>query len=393
MKSWNNAGSPRNRIWLTPAVTAGVTGFLAMCVLAFQRPLKNIDDVVLRAVMAFACMESSIVVLLVTGLVIGKYAQNRREQVRFGRRSALQNLFAQQGDPQAAIEAANRWPNEFLAVAQDALSLLSGAQREWVKNVLRRSGWHARLLQDATDAEPARAARAVRFLGYLESDESQSSAELALVHASPLVRFAARQVILANGRLDLKLNVLRSLPLVDLWERIAMFHSIPANSPALMLFLRDAFQPGEEQLALIALELLSSIRRIVPVMVPSTLARAENIELRIRFFKAIPYCGTDRDVSVILREGLHDDDWRVRAMAAQACASLRPEGLVDDLFALCQSFSNPAEAAHAARALAVGGSEEKRRLQHLCASGSPATRQITAAVLEAQLLRTAGAQS
>jgi hypothetical protein len=143
-------------------------------------------------------------------------------------------------------------------------------------------------------------------------------------------------------------------------------------------------------LALVALDLLNSIRRMVPVIVPSVLAQAGNVEVRIRYFKALPYCATDRDVSAVLKEGLQDADWRVRAIAAGACANLRPQNLADDLLTLCESFSNPAEAAHAARALAALGGESTKRLQYLCASGSAVTRQVAATVLERQMLRPTG---
>ena len=235
--------------------------------------------------------------------------------------------------------------------------------------------------------------RAARVLGELDGEECRGAVQAALAHVSPQVRFAARRATLANGPVEEKLKVLCSLSPLALWERIVLFHSIPADSPAVPRFLGEAFQRGEEPLALIALELLYSIRRLVPVTIPSELARADNSEVRIRFFKALPYCATGRDLALILREGMRDADWRVRAMAAEACASLRPEGVADDLMAMCQSFTNAAEAAHAARALSALGGAARRRLQSLATSGSAATRQIAAEVIEKQLLETAGVQS
>ena len=83
-----------------------------------------------------------------------------------------------------------------------------------------------------------------------------------------------------------------------------------------------------------------------------------------------------------LRLGLTDSDWRVRAMAAQACGQFRAAALAGRLLEMCRSFENPAEAAHAARALAALGGEGWLRLQEVANSKTDVARQIATEAVE-----------
>jgi len=87
-----------------------------------------------------------------------------------------------------------------------------------------------------------------------------------------------------------------------------------------------------------------------------------------------------------LQAGLADADWRVRAMAARACAHFRPAVLVDRLLSICRNFANPAEAGHAARALASLGGEAWLRLQEIAYNEPGLARYIATEAVERHIL-------
>jgi hypothetical protein len=73
-------------------------------------------------------------------------------------------------------------------------------------------------------------------------------------------------------------------------------------------------------------------------------------------------------------------------MAARACAHFRPAILLDRLLEMCRSFSNPAEASHAAKALAALGGEGWLRLQEVANSDPGLARHIATEAVERHML-------
>jgi len=128
----------------------------------------------------------------------------------------------------------------------------------------------------------------------------------------------------------------------------------------------------------------------MPVAVPAALAQSPNLEVRIKFFRALPFLpvwgdGEDDPIE-LLGAGLRDTDWRVRAQAAKACGAVRAATLAPALIAMCGSFENPAEAGHAARALAALGGGAWNSLQNVAVQGEGAGSRIAAEVMERRLI-------
>ena len=167
---------------------------------------------------------------------------------------------------------------------------------------------------------------------------------------------------------------------------MVLFHFAPVDSPLLPAFVTRALRSGEDQRILAALELVLTQQRLFPAPAPMRLARAANPEIRIKFFKALPFLQLAGEVPLVLQAGLEDPDWRVRAMAARACAHFRPAALTDRLLEMCRRFEHPSEAAHAARALATMGGEGWLRLQDIANSADASARHIATEAVERHIL-------
>src|SRR5260370_34790947 len=100
---------------------------------------------------------------------------------------------------------------------------------------------------------------------------------------------------------------------------------MPADR-ALHDFLAKALASGEDERILVALEFVLTRQRLLLFPVPARLAQSRNPEIRIKFFRALPFLRLEESADSVLEPGLHDPDWRVRA-PARACASLLGESL------------------------------------------------------------------
>jgi hypothetical protein len=180
--------------------------------------------------------------------------------------------------------------------------------------------------------------------------------------------------------------VLDGLCSLPFWERIILLQLVPAD-PTFDDYLAKALASGDDERILVVLEFVLTRQRLLLFPAPAGLARLRNVEVRIKFFRALPFLRLEEGYSV-LEAGLHDPDWRVRALAARACGYLRSEALAWRLLEMCASFEDPAEAGHAARALAALGGEEAlggkgwNRLQEVVAPGAGAGHRIAAEAME-----------
>ena len=179
--------------------------------------------------------------------------------------------------------------------------------------------------------------------------------------------------------------MLDSLCSLPFWERIILFQLAPADS-TLHDYLAKALASADDERILVALEFVLTRQRLLLFPVPAELAQSRNVEVRIKFFRALPFLRLEEGIDSVLEPGLRDPDWRVRALAARACGYLRAEALAWRLLEMCASFEDPAEAGHAARALAALGGEGWNRLQQVVPSGDGAGHRIAAEAMERRML-------
>ena len=252
--------------------------------------------------------------------------------------------------------------------------------------MLEASAPYRQLLLEAAGASPGPVIRAVTLLGRLENPEARAAVRRCLKHRAEAVRRAARKAIVIGGEEDARRQVLDGVCSLPFWERIILFQLVPTDS-MLHDFLAKGLASDDDERILVALEFVLTRQRLLLFPVPVKLAQSRNVEVRIKFFRALPFLRLEEGVYSVLEPGLHDPDWRVRALAARACGYLRAEALVWRLLEMCASFDDPAEAGHAARALAALGGEGWDRLQEVVAAGRGTGHRIAAEVMGREVPR------
>jgi hypothetical protein len=346
----------------------------------------DIDDPTLRYAVAFIVVQTGILVALVLGLVVSKVVRTKWESVRSARIRRFEDLITQPDTESALLETSRKYPNEFLSVIENSLHLLKGPVRNRLMDLLEASPAYQKVLEAAKARDPRRAIRAITLLGQLDNVTARAAAYKGLDHPSDAVKLAARKAVLMGGEETAKRAVVEGIGKLPLWQRVLMFHLVPADSTLLAGFLSESLRCGDEEKILTAFELVLTQQRLLPIPVPSGLSASPNLEIRIKFFKALPFLYVDDDVRQVLQRGLDDSDWRVRAMAARACGQFRAAMFAPRLFEMCQSFADPSEARHAARALAALGGEAWLQLQRVGNSGTDVARQIATEAVERHML-------
>ena len=366
-------------------VVAVLIGYI-LSVIAVAQWLNVFADPFMRYASAFVIVQfgalGSIGVLLITGKFIRVKWEYRRE----ARIRKLEQLLAATDSEREALTAAGKWPEEFLTVVNYTLQSIRGSARERVIRLLEATALYPSLLQQTLSRNPDRAIRAITLLGQLETPEARAAVNRALEHPAETIRQAARKVIMQGSDPDAQRRLFETFAKLPAWQRLVLYHFAPPETALLPQFVAKALQSVSETRILIALELVLTRQRFLPCALPMSLARAANPEIRIKFFKALRFLRLDGDLVRALQIGLADSDWRVRAMAAQACGQFRTANLAERLLAICRKFENPAEAAHAARALAALGGEGWLRLQEVANSETEIARQIATETVERHML-------
>jgi len=370
---------------IEPLLVSGTLACYAACVLAVAGWLRGVDDPMVRYALAFIVVQIAIQAGLILGLVVSKDLRSRRDRARAARRRSLEELLARPDSSRETLEMAAEWPDDFLSVVENAMHALAGSARRRIAELLEASAPYRQLLIEAAGASPGPVIRAVNLLGRLENPGARAAVGRCLKHRAEAVRRAARKAIVIGGEEDARRQVLEGVCSLPFWERIILFQLVPADS-MLHDFLAKGLASDDDERILVALDFVLTRQRLLLFPVPVKLAQSRNVEVRIKFFRALPFLRLEEEVDSVLEPGLHDPDWRVRALAARACGYLRAEALVWRLLEMCASFDDPAEAGHAARALAALGGEGWDRLQEVVASGRGTGHRIAAEVIERRML-------
>ncbi|HLK47577.1 MAG TPA: HEAT repeat domain-containing protein [Bryobacteraceae bacterium] len=348
--------------------------------------LDDLSDPFVQYTSAFVLVQFSVLTAIGLLLIVGKLMRVKWEWRRASRVRKLEELLAAADAEAAALEAARRWPEEFLTVVNSTLQSIRGSERKRVIRLLEASALYPSLLKQTLSRNPDRAIRAITLLGQLDTPEARAAVARGLQHPAETIRQAARKAIMQGNDPAAQRKLLDEFPRLPAWQRLIIFHFAPSEAALLPQFVAEALQSEDENRILIALELVLTRQRFLPCVLPLRLARAENAEVRIKFFKALRFLRLEADVMKALQLGLGDADWRVRAMAAQACGQFRAAALAERLLGMCRTFENPAEAAHAARALAALGGEGWLRLQEVANSETDQARQIATEAVERHML-------
>jgi HEAT repeat protein len=352
------------------------------------------DNLYARYALACVLVQSSTLMLVTAGLFAGKAIALRlgaRRQRRMDRIAEQMVRYALSSETEAALlENADRYPAEFLKVWEGSLTTVRGPARERVVNLLSKTGLDQRLRSRVAGADPGRAVWAISLLRELNEPSSLRVIEEALAHPAETVRASACIALAAHGSETQQDKVFALLPALPFWQRIVLFQQVRADSPALDKYLSHAFRSADHTVVLAALEFVLSRQRMQPVGSAAGMASASDVEVRIKFFKALPFLATAEDPASLVETGLQDPDWRVRAMAARACGALRLAPLTAILVERLAASEQAAEVGHLARALASFGGESLLRLRAFTTSNNDLTRSVTAEVLEKAMLAPGG---
>lgn len=372
---------PRIAQVLVFAILAAYTA----CVCVTARWL-SIQDVFVRYAFAFVVVQCTILSIVGLSLIASKHVRLRWEWRRATRIRELEERLTDPGSDSSVMELSRKWPEEFLTVVESALAALKGSARQRVVSLFEASTPYRRLLGQTLNRDPSLAIRAVSMLGQLDSDQARAAVRLGAEHRAEVVRQAAHKAIMQGTDRNAQRALLDSFGRMSPWQRLVMFHFAPNDSTLLPGFVSDALHSGNDERVLMALQLVLTQQRLLLSPAPAALAVSPNSEIRIKFFKALPFLQPEGDIIRTLQFGLGDSDWRVRAMAARACGHFRPAVLVDRLLEICRAFANPAEAAHAARALAALGGEGWLRLQEIAHNEPGLARYIATEAVERHIL-------
>ena len=377
-----------SRNW--PRIVQGLVALIALCygglVILVAQWLERLDDPFVRYAVSFVTVQCTILGILVLFLIASKHVRLRWEWLRASRIRKLEEMLIDPQKDRDLLRASRKWPEEFLTVAENAVAALKGSARGRVEHLLEHSAVYGKLLTQTTHRDPGRAIRAICLLGQLESQAARAAVQQGLIHRTEAGRQAARKAVLQGSDLAAQHDLLEQIPRMSAWQRLIMLHFAPADSELLPGFITEAMQSGNEGRILVALELVLTQQRLFLAPAPASLARSANPEIRIKFFRALPFLDLEGDLVKVLQAGLDDADWRVRAMAARACGHFRPAMLVERLLKMCRTFANPPEAAHAARALAAMGGEGWLRLQSMAHTEVGNARHIATEAVERHLL-------
>ncbi len=366
-------------------VVAVLIGYI-VCVVVVAQFLDMFADPFMRYASAFVIVQFGVLGSIALLLIAGKFIRVKWEWRREARVRKLQELLAAADCEGETLKAAGKWPEEFLTVVHYTLQSIRGSARERVIRLLEASALYPNLLQQTLSRNPDRAIRAITLLGQLGTPEARAAVNRALDHPAETIRQAARKVIMQGSDPEAQQKLFDTFAKLPGWQRLVLYHFAPPEAALLPQFVSKALQSVSETRILIALELVLTRQRFLPCALPMRLARAANPEIRIKFFKVLRFLRLDGELVKALQLGLGDSDWRVRAMAAQACGQFRAASLAERILAMCRKFENPAEAAHAARALAALGGEGWLRLQEVANSETDIARQIATETVERHML-------
>lgn len=290
------------------------------------------------------------------------------------------------------LDAAASRPDEFVSVWESTLHSVKGPAQERIQELFLKTGLIRKLESSVRDVNPGKAMRAVWLLRRLRPGAFDvKKLEQALNHPVEAVRSSACISLASSGTPEQQTLVLERLPNLPFWLRVSVFQQLEHGSPALERFLQSAFHSNDPKLLLAALEFLLSQERIHPVGKASGLAASPHVEVRIKFYRALPLLVTDEDPASLVKIGLRDADWRVRSMAVQACGKLRLASLAPELERQFEAAKTRIEAVHLASALAGVSSDAHARLDRFLHSDSELQRAVAAGVLEEVMLRPSAA--
>ena len=376
--------------WFAGSWVVLIFGVYIGTVVAAGELFVNVFDPFVRYMLAFIAVQAAILVLLILCLVLWKISLTRRERESQSRTDHFRELLAgfTVGETQAdkVLEMAGKFPREFLETAEEALRGLKGSARAQMESLVLKSKPYRDLFRPGSIRSPRQLLQSLSLLPLLGNTDSESALECSLSHSSPIVRLAAQITSLRCGNWNTRLKVLQAIPRLPFWEKIHVYLQFPNDCSLVAEFLEKALHSSHDDDVICALEFIISHGKLVTVPVPDSLAESSNREIRIKYFKAFHLYSSQGSTLSVLRKGLADEDWRVRAMSARACGLIKLTALIPELLGMVAQVRTSTEARRAAKALATLGGEAHRQLLNLKLTSPDTVHRIIAEAVEQEML-------
>ncbi|MFN8007896.1 MAG: HEAT repeat domain-containing protein [Terriglobia bacterium] len=342
-------------------------------------------DPFVRYMLAFIAVQITLLTLLTLCLVFWKLRVARREreyEAQLQHSRALVTSYVM-GDVHESIvlNLSEQFPLAFLDIMEESLRSLKGSPREQMEALFLKTEMFHSLFDPPSARNPRQILRVLSLLPFLSSPLPAFPFESSLAHPSPAIRIAALLTLLRCGKPEIQATVFQKMSGLPLFERILMYLNFPQDPTLISQFIQSALDSHEDEFILCALEFILHCEKLVSVPLPDALARSSNSEIRIKFFKAFHLLPARENAVELLRIGLDDNDWRVRAMSARACGLIRAVTLVPELLRMVSRGESSTEARRAAGALTLLGDSATTQLSRL---RSGATDQVYRIIAEAE---------
>jgi hypothetical protein len=327
--------------------------------------------------LAFITVQLALLLLLALGLMAVKMVGIHREKVQAARQRLIEQLLADallfQKNREALLAECLRHPAQAEAAFGLALRRLRGEVRVEAQRLFLESGLYYRLVKDVLSRNPNRALFAVTLVREIDLDAAREAVRAALLHPYPIVRLAARVAVLKNGDDTARREVLQHVGTLPFWQRLALFHYVPNDSELIQDYLESALKSADDETVLAAMEFVLTRQKGFPLAgeLPLKLMQSQNLEVRIKLFKTLPFLCDAQNALPVLQAGLADPDWRVRSMAAKACGTLHVEETTALLLKIVAESGSTVETAHAARAALALREESALQLEQFAVQAGP----------------------
>ncbi len=264
----------------------------------------------------------------------------------------------------------------------DYLSMLRGAQREWLVALAEEAGLVMRYFMRLRASNRWRKARAAENLGYFGGPEAVAPLTELLSHPDETVRAVAARALARIGTPEVAEALARTLNDPSELTRLRMAENLERIGPLATGPLVEALESGDPRAQVLAARILGNLRaaKASPFLCRALSSADTLTDVRAQAALALGKIGNPEDVPA-LQKATEDEDWPVRAQVANAL------GMIGDLSTIptLKRLSVDEEwwvRLNASRALANFGPAGERALVEILESDDPFARDRAAATLE-----------
>jgi HEAT repeat protein len=309
---------------------------LAICVVHVSLLRGVVRMPALSIVLAFTIVQTSVIVVILGGLVVSKAIVGARERfvqqwIPVVRERMIEHLLGRDARL-ALMDLTQRVPLAVERCAQDLLASISGTELDSLSELVEGLGLVDRWRRRAGRGRVESRRRAIAVLGRLSGQRVNGTLRQALQDPEESVRLEAARALLRSDGMDdverifefatLETPFLRAILVEDLRP-----HAFTLSEQAIPRILSS----GRPEQARIVLEMVEAWQKTLPVPGVVALLRHPRPEIRAQAIRVLPYVSADLDVARETRLALDDESAAVRIAATKVAGRMGMEGAVLEL--------------------------------------------------------------